>query len=52
MRFINKLNTIVVFIFFLGTQICAQTINLHTFNNGGGFNNTTEWRRVRAIRAF
>ena len=37
MRFINKLNTIIVFIFFLGTRICAQSINLHTFNNGGGF---------------
>lgn len=43
MRFINKLNIIIVFIFSLGTQLSAQTINLHTFNNGGGFNNTTEW---------
>ena len=43
MRFINKLNIIIVFILFFGTQISAQTINLYTFNNGGGFNNTTEW---------
>ena len=28
---------------FFATKISAQTINLHTFNNGGGFNNTTEW---------
>jgi hypothetical protein len=43
MRFINKFNTILLFLSFLGTQICAQSISLHTFNNGGGFNNTTEW---------
>lgn len=43
MRFINKFNTIIVFISFLGTQLSAQSISLHTFNNGGGFNNTTEW---------
>jgi len=43
MRFINKLNIIIVFILFSGTKISAQTISLHTFNNGGGFNNSTEW---------
>ena len=43
MRFISKLNIVIVFICFSWTQIGAQTINLYTFNNGGGFNNTTEW---------
>ena len=43
MRFISKLNIIIVFISFSWTQISAQTINLYTFNNGGGFNNTNEW---------
>jgi len=45
MRFISKLNIIIVIVFicFSWTQISAQTINLYTFNNGGGFNNTTEW---------
>ena len=43
MRFISKLNIIILFISFSWTQISAQTINLYTFNNGGGFNNTNEW---------
>ena len=43
MKFINKLYIINVYIFFLATQISAQTISLYTFNNGGGFNNTSEW---------
>ena len=43
MRFISKLNIVIVFICFSWTQIGAQTINLYTFNNGGGFNNTNEW---------
>ena len=43
MRFISKLNIIIIFIGFSWTQISAQTINLYTFNNGGGFNNTNEW---------
>ena len=43
MRFISKLNIIIIFISFSWTQIGAQTINLYTFNNGGGFNNTNEW---------
>jgi hypothetical protein len=43
MRFINKLNIIIVFIFFSGIQLSSQTISLYTFNNGGGFNNTSEW---------
>ena len=43
MRFISKLNIIILFIIFSWTQISAQTINLYTFNNGGGFNNTNEW---------
>jgi hypothetical protein len=43
MRYINKLNIIIVFIFFSGIQLSSQTISLYTFNNGGGFNNTSEW---------
>lgn len=45
MRFISKqnINIVIVFICFSWTQIGAQNINLYTFNNGGGFNNTTEW---------
>jgi len=43
MKFISKLYIINICILFLATQISAQTINLYTFNNGGGFNNTTEW---------
>ena len=45
MRFISKLNIIIVIVFicFSWTQIGAQNISLYTFNNGGGFNNTTEW---------
>lgn len=43
MKFISKQYIINVCILFFATKISAQTINLHTFNNGGGFNNTTEW---------
>ena len=43
MWFISKLYIINICILFLATQIRAQTINLYTFNNGGGFNNTSEW---------
>ena len=43
MRFTSKLNIIIVFVCFLWTKLSSQTINLYTFNNGGGFNNTTEW---------
>jgi hypothetical protein len=32
-----------LFTFFIGTKISAQSMALYTFNNGGGFNNTIEW---------
>jgi hypothetical protein len=43
MSYIKKLNTILVFIFLLGIKSDAQSINLYTLNNGGGYNNTMEW---------
>jgi hypothetical protein len=43
MKFINKLYIINVYILFLATQTSAQTISIYTFNNGGGFNNSSEW---------
>ena len=43
MRFINMLNIMLLFTFFIGTKISAQSMTLYTFNNGGGFNNTIEW---------
>ena len=43
MRFINMLNIMLLFTFFIGTKISAQSMTLYTLNNGGGFNNTIEW---------
>ena len=43
MSYIKKLNTILVFTFLLGIKSDAQSINLYTLNNGGGYNNTMEW---------
>jgi hypothetical protein len=43
MRFINKINIIIFILFSCATQLSAQSISLYTFNNGGGFNNTSEW---------
>lgn len=43
MRFINKHKLIVLLSLLLGTKISAQSINLYTFNNGGGSNSTMEW---------
>lgn len=43
MRFINKHNLILLLSLLLGSKINAQSINLYTFNNTGGFNNTLEW---------
>jgi hypothetical protein len=43
MKFISKLYIINICILFLATQLSSQTIDLYTFNNGGGYNNTTEW---------
>ena len=37
------LNIMLLFTFFIGTKISAQSMTLYTFNNGGGFNNTIEW---------
>ena len=43
MNYIKRLNIIFFFFFLLCTNLNAQSLNLYTFNNGGGFNNTTEW---------
>jgi hypothetical protein len=43
MKFINKPYIILLIINLFGTTLSAQSISLYTFNNGGGFNNTTEW---------
>jgi hypothetical protein len=43
MKFINKLNIIIFCTFILGIKISAQSISLYTFNNGGGYSNTSEW---------
>ena len=43
MKFINKSYIIILIINLFGTTLSAQSISLYTFNNGGGFNNTTEW---------
>ena len=43
MRFINKLNIIIVAIFLFPSIINAQTLSPYAFNSGGGYSNTTEW---------
>jgi hypothetical protein len=43
MSYINKLNILFVLALFLNTKSNAQSINLYTINNGGGYNNTMEW---------
>ena len=43
MRFINTLNIMLLFTFFIASKTSAQSMTLYTFNNGGGFNNTIEW---------
>jgi hypothetical protein len=43
MSYINKLNICFVFAILLNTKSNAQSINLFTLNNGGGYNNTMEW---------
>jgi hypothetical protein len=43
MRFIDKRKLFLVTSLLLGTTINAQSINLYTFNNGGGSNSTMEW---------
>lgn len=43
MRFINTLNIMLLFTFFIASKTCAQSMTLYTLNNGGGFNNTIEW---------
>lgn len=43
MSYINKLNILFVLALFLNTKSNAQSINLYTLNNGGGYNNTMEW---------
>jgi hypothetical protein len=43
MKFINKPYTIILLINLFGTTLSSQSISLFTLNNGGGFNNTTEW---------
>lgn len=43
MNYIKSYSLILFFIFSLCTNLKAQSLNLYTLNNGGGFNNTTEW---------
>ena len=43
MRFIIMLNLMLLFTFFIASKTSAQSMTLYTFNNGGGFNNTSEW---------
>ena len=43
MRFINKLNIIIVATFLFPSIINAQTLSPYAFNSGGGYSNTTEW---------
>jgi hypothetical protein len=43
MRFINKLNIIIVAIFLFPSIINAQILSPYAFNSGGGYSNTTEW---------
>jgi hypothetical protein len=43
MSYINKLNILFVFAILLNTKSNAQSINLYTLNNGGGYNNSMEW---------
>ena len=43
MRFINKLNLIILLSLLLENNMSAQSINLYTLNNGGGSNSTMEW---------
>jgi len=43
MSCISKLKLFFIFIFLFGAESDAQSINLFTFNTGGGYNNTMEW---------
>ena len=43
MRFINKLNIIIMVSFLFPSKINAQTLTPYAFNSGGGYSNTTEW---------
>ena len=43
MRFTDKHKLFLVTSLLLCTTINAQSINLYTFNNGGGSNSTMEW---------
>lgn len=43
MNYTKRHSLILFFIFSLCTNLNAQSLNLYTLNNGGGFNNTTEW---------
>ena len=43
MRFINKLNIIILVTFLFPPTTNAQTLGPYAFNSGGGYSNTTEW---------
>ena len=43
MSYINKLNILFVLAILMNTKSNAQSINLYTLNNGGGYNNSMEW---------
>jgi hypothetical protein len=43
MKFINKLNIIILVIFLFYTKTYTQTLSPFAFNNGGGYSNTLDW---------
>jgi len=49
MRFINKLNIIILATFLFPSITNAQSLSPFTFNNGGGYSNTLEWSIAESV---
>jgi hypothetical protein len=49
MRFINKLNIIILAILLFPSTTNAQTLSPFTFNNGGGYSNTLDWSMGESV---
>jgi hypothetical protein len=43
MKFLNKLNNILFFIFLFVTKVQGQTVTPYVLNMGGGYSSTMEW---------
>jgi hypothetical protein len=49
MRFINKLNIIILATILFPSTTNAQTLSPFTFNNGGGYSNTLDWSMGESV---